>query len=290
MAGIASRQRERAEAWVQARLDDPLSSDDEVIRVFDNYAALLAASDIDWVYIALPPSLHFEWSRRALEQGKNVLCEKPLCVNARQAEELARLASAKRCFLAHATSFPFHPRSLAMREVLRSNELGELRRVHVACSFGEIMTRGNDHRTDSMLGGGCLLDLGWYCVMATLWFTGLQCRRVRSVGSKHEGVWYQVQTLAELSDGTIAHWDCGFDAAPRRWIEIAGSQDRLFAMIFCVRSISPSLGSGTSTSRFSARRGDRRECVSGSFSRRSVRDVEFAFRRAAKRGILDLGP
>jgi predicted dehydrogenase len=222
LAGIASRDGARAQAWADARHAEAEHEDNEHVKAYEGYASLLADPSIDWVYNALPPSLHHPWTLAALNAGKHVLCEKPLCLNNREATELSLAAQRNQRQLAHATAFPFHPRSIAAKSIVWSGELGELRRVHVACSFAGILTRGHDHRTDASMGGGCLLDLGWYCVLSTLWFTGLDCVQLRAVGSKRGEVWDQVQVLAEMSNGAIAHWDCGFDAAPRRWIEIAG--------------------------------------------------------------------
>jgi len=224
MAGIASRDPGRAAAWAADRQAESPENQDEVIKAYDSYASLIQEPSIDWVYIALPPSLHHPWSMAALAAGKHVLCEKPLGLSSLEAKELASAARLNQRLLFHATAFPFHPRSSAARAIIESGELGGIRRIHVACSTAGIITRGHDHRTDASLGGGCLLDLGWYCALATLWFTGLDCVRIRAVGTKRDGVWYQVQVLAELNNGAIAHWDCGFDAATRRWMEIAGTE------------------------------------------------------------------
>jgi predicted dehydrogenase len=222
LAGIASRDLARAQAWADERGTEADRNASENVKAYDGYASMLADPTIDWVYIALPPSMHHPWTLAALNAGKHVLCEKPLCMNAGQANELSGAAKLNQRLLAHATAFPYHPRSTAAKSIVDAGELGAIRRVHVACSFAGILTRGHDHRTDTSLGGGCLLDLGWYCVMSTLWFTGLDCVRLRAIGTKRGDVWDQVQVLAELNNGAIAHWDCGFDAAPRRWIEIAG--------------------------------------------------------------------
>ncbi len=224
LAGIASRDLVRAEAWAKERSLEIERDIDESVTAYAGYASMLADPSIDWIYNALPPSLHHPWTLAALNAGKHVLCEKPLCLNAREANELALAARRNQRQLADATAFPYHPRSTAAKAIISSGELGELRRVHVACSFPGILARGHDHRTDTSLGGGSLLDLGWYCVISTLWFTGLDCVRIRAIGSKRGDVWDQVQVLAELNNGATAHWDCGFDAAPRRWIEIAGTE------------------------------------------------------------------
>ncbi|XZE19421.1 Gfo/Idh/MocA family protein [Pirellulaceae bacterium SH449] len=190
-----------------------------------NLDEVCLSSDVEAVYIALPPHLHTKYAIAAMNSGKAVLCEKPLATNAPDARSIFETASLRNSSCHHATSFPYHPRSLAMRSMLQSGRLGKLRRVTIACSASHIMTRGNDHRLSPELGGGCLLDLGWYCVYATLWFTGLKPLNIAAFGTKEptSQIWTSAQALVQLEGGVIAHWDCGFDAAGRKWIEFAGS-------------------------------------------------------------------
>ncbi len=219
LSAIASRELPRAAEWSDAKGNAELK-----IIPYGSYQALLEDPTIDWVYIALPPSLHHEWILKSLRAGKHVLSEKPLCLNYEQAIEVQLVAKQANRLVVEATAYPYHPRTQAARKIVQSNELGEFRRVTTACSFGDIFHRGPDHRMNAELGGGALLDLGWYCVHATLWMTGLSCVAVQAVAAKEHGVWSHVQVLAELCNGAIAHWDCGFDAAGRKWIEIAGTQ------------------------------------------------------------------
>jgi len=104
LAAVASRNADRARAFVneQARAEDNT-------RVYDNYADLVADQDIDAVYIANPHRFHYDAVRLALEAGKPVLCEKPLCVNAEQAETLVRLAEDQNVFLMEALWSRFLP-------------------------------------------------------------------------------------------------------------------------------------------------------------------------------------
>ncbi len=181
--------------------------------------------EIDAVYVALPPHLHFEYIRHAILNGKTVLSEKPLVMNHEQALEIAQLTDEHNASVHQATAFPFHPRSQAMKQIIASGELGEVKRIIAAFSASHILNRGRDYRTDPTLGGGCLLDLGWYCSFATQWLTGLSVVDVSAMGTKSgQGVWISAQAIVRLSNGAIAHWDSGFDAAGRKWIEVAGSQ------------------------------------------------------------------
>lgn len=193
---------------------------------------------VDAIYIALPPSLHADYAIRALSSGKRVLCEKALTVRVEDAERIRQAVVRTGLPLVHATAFPHHPRSEAIRQVILSGELGEICRITVACSVGSILQR-QDHRSDASLGGGCLLDLGWYCVYSTLWFTGFRPGKMNSFGTRVSpdptSAWYQVQTIARLEappkqDAPGAHrsllasWDCGYEATGRKWIEIAGTK------------------------------------------------------------------
>lgn len=189
---------------------------------------VLESPQIDAVYIALPPSLHCEWTCRALRMGKRVLCEKPLAINEQECRAMIEASRESSTPLIHATGFVHHPRSHAIRACIRSGELGTIHRITVACTFSSVADREKDHRFFHDQGGGCLLDLGWYCVYATLWFTGLRPIDLQSFatrrGSDSGGGWHQVQTLARLEGNAIGVWDCGYDAAGRKWIEIAGSK------------------------------------------------------------------
>lgn len=223
LCAVAARNPESLRTWAQSFSVDRITTDLEHWCVSD---------DIDAVYVALPPSLHAELSILALRHRKTVLSEKPLAIHSNQATAMFNASRDNLTLLQHATSFPFHPRSRAMRSIIKSGELGELKRITVSVSFSEVMHRGSDHRTQPSLGGGCLLDLGWYCAFATRWFTDLHPIEIKALGNRlssdhPEGVWGSAQAIVRLNNDAIAHWDCGFDASGRKWIEIAGSKGSL---------------------------------------------------------------
>ena len=217
---VAARDKSKLAQW---------QSEFGVSQGSTDFEATIACPDVDAVYIALPPALHARWGIAAMQHGKRVLCEKPLAMDV--AETIAMNDASVRTGmpLVHATGFPFHPRSRAIREVVDQGALGEVKRVTVACSFAGILDRPGDHRIHSEAGGGCLLDLGWYCVYSTLWMTGLRPTWMQSIGTRAvpddpASAWLHVQTMARLSNGAVATWDCGYDAAGRKWIEIAGTK------------------------------------------------------------------
>lgn len=126
------------------------------------YADVLAAPDVDAVYIALPNDMHGHWVLAAAAAGKHVLCEKPLGLSAADARTMAAACDAAGVVLAEAYMTPFHPRSRAIGEVLRSGELGHIRHLDAAFTF--CLAEGDNYRWSAAHGGGALLDVGIYCL------------------------------------------------------------------------------------------------------------------------------
>ena len=155
VAGIASRTRQKA---------DEFAARHGIEQSFGSYEALLAAEDIDAVYIALPTGLHYEWARRAIEAGKHVLCEKPLAENAQRAEELTLLAREHGRTLVEAMHLHYLVRIRRQRELVAGGEFGRL--LHVDSCFRASSTpmAADDFRLRLELGGGAALDVGCYAV------------------------------------------------------------------------------------------------------------------------------
>ena len=216
VVAVAARDAVALHAWCECH---------SVRQSSSNFHQWCESPEIDAVYIALPPHLHFEYLKHAILHGKTVLSEKPLVLNHEQALEIAQLATKHNASVHQATAFPFHPRSQAIKQIIASGELGEVKRIIAAFSASHVLHRGRDYRSDPTLGGGCLLDLGWYCSFATQWLTGLSVIDVSAMGTKSaQGIWTSAQAIVRLSNGAIAHWDSGFDAAGRKWIEVAGNK------------------------------------------------------------------
>ena len=138
-----------------------------VPRVHETYEALLADPDVDAVYVPLSNDGHRPWTLRALAAGKHVLCEKPLALNAAEAEEMAAAAAAARRLLMEAFMYRFQPRLRALAEAMASRTL---RHVHAA--FGFTIRDLDNYRLRPELGGGALYDVGCYCVDVTRWLLG----------------------------------------------------------------------------------------------------------------------
>ncbi|KAF9477071.1 putative NAD binding Rossmann fold oxidoreductase [Pholiota conissans] len=127
-------------------------------KSYDSYEDLLADPDIDFVYISLPTSLHFEWAQKALDAGKHVLLEPPITSNAREAELLVKKSEECGKVLLEASSWQFHPASHRFRQILDSNEFGGIVRTDAAISsITPVPT--DDVRWQYDLSGGSLISM-----------------------------------------------------------------------------------------------------------------------------------
>jgi predicted dehydrogenase len=156
VVALASRRPEAGRA---------MAAKHSIAHKYDSYERVLDDPEVDAVYIPLVNSLHREWSVRALEAGKHVLCEKPLALNAAEAESMATVAAREKRLLMEAFMYRFHPRVRAFREGTRKPRF-----LHAA--FGFSMQERDNYRGRQELGGGALLDVGCYCVDVARWFLG----------------------------------------------------------------------------------------------------------------------
>ncbi|MGA3353819.1 MAG: Gfo/Idh/MocA family oxidoreductase [Acidimicrobiales bacterium] len=150
---VASRDLERAEAFAR---------DEGVERAVEGYEAVIDSPETDAVYVALPNSHHARWTKKALEAGKAVLCEKPLCVSPEETAEVLETASATDSLLWESFVFPFHTQHRRLLELLGSGAIGEVRELVSPFHFN--LSRAVDIRLSRDLSGGALADVGCYPV------------------------------------------------------------------------------------------------------------------------------
>ena len=174
-------------------------------RVLESYESLLADPRVEAVYNPLPNSLHREWTLRALEAGKHVLCEKPIGLNAGEAEEMAAAASDAGKHLMEAFMYRFHP---AMRELVASSRGA----IHVEASFGFKVREASDIRVQTALGGGALLDVGCYTVSVARWILG-EPDRIVARSSIRNGVDMTTCALLHFPSGSTAAMWCSVESA-----------------------------------------------------------------------------
>jgi xylose dehydrogenase (NAD/NADP) len=218
VVAVASRSVERAAAQASAL---------GVERALGSYEELLADPDVDAVYISLPNSMHVDWSIRALEAGKHVLCEKPMARSVEPVERAFDAADAARRVLAEAFMWRHHPQALRLVELLP--RVGELRTVRAQFSFAldaETLRAADNIRLSGELEGGALMDVGCYCVSAARLVAG---EPVAVTGQQVLGGGVDVRFVGTLSfpGDVLAHFDCGVDTADRAELEVVGSEGRL---------------------------------------------------------------
>lgn len=158
--GIASRNHENAVAY---------ATQYGIPQVYESYPALLAAPEIDFVYIALPNHLHCEWAIKAAQAGKHVLVEKPLCITTAELREMQAACSAHRVYLLEGLMVQHHPWQAYLKAVIRSNQYGKLLHTKSQISFLPKDNFAGNYRSFVDKGGGAFYDLASY------WIQFLQC-------------------------------------------------------------------------------------------------------------------
>ena len=192
-------------------------------RAYGRYEAVLADEEVEAVYIPLPNSLHAEWTVRAAEAGKHVLCEKPLATRAAEAEEMAAVCQEKSVMLMEAYMTPFHPRSSALLDLVRSRRLGSLR--FARATFTGVLEREDDFRSRPETGGGVLLDVGVYCLAPLVAAAGRTPAHVAAAGNlTRAGIDVSFSGWMDFERGFTAAFDCSFEAPPRQRLEIVGTE------------------------------------------------------------------
>jgi D-xylose 1-dehydrogenase (NADP+, D-xylono-1,5-lactone-forming) len=217
LIGIASRSLEKAND--AARIAG-------ISKAYGSYDALLADPQIEAIYNPLPNTLHDEWTRKAAERGKHVLCEKPLTPTAREAEALIEFCHAKKVKLMDGFMWPHHPRTQQMRTLLDSGKLGRVERVTSAFTFNLAMDPTNIRLQESMAGGS-LLDVGCYPVYGIRWAFGEEPVKVWAAARFQFGVDVAMSATLWFADGRIANFDCGFVHPFRQWLEVVGEKGTL---------------------------------------------------------------
>jgi xylose dehydrogenase (NAD/NADP) len=156
VVAVASRDRARAEDYAGAN---------SIERAHGSYDELLADPEVEAVYISLPNSLHVDWSIRALEAGKHVLCEKPLTRRLEEAERAFDAAERAGRVLMEAFMYRHHPQTARVKQLVDAGAIGTLRAMRAAFSFDLLAARdATDVRLNAELDGGSLMDVGCYCV------------------------------------------------------------------------------------------------------------------------------
>jgi len=214
LTAVCSRTQERVQAYAQEW---------KIPRTFDSYETMLADPDIDVIYNPLPNSLHTEWTIKAAQAGKHVLCEKPLALTVEEVDQMIAAAFQTGKVISEAFMYRHHPQTLKVKQLIEEGEIGELRMIKGAFSF--FLDRPGDVRVDPDLGGGSIWDVGCYPISYTRFMVGAEPEAV--FGSQVTGLTGTDDTFAgqmRFPGDILAQFDCSFRVQHRTYMEIAGSK------------------------------------------------------------------
>ena len=214
---VASRDRGRAQAYAREH---------GIERAYGSYDELLQDGDVEAVYISLPNSLHLEWTRRALQAGKHVLCEKPLSRRADEVNAIFDVAQRADRLLMEAFMYRHHPQTAQLVELVGSGQIGRLRLIRASFSFP--LGDRSDVRLRAELDGGALMDVGCYCVNAARLLAGEPVAVTGAHVTGGDGIDVAFVGTLQFDDEVLAHFDAGFVFSERHDLEIVGEQASLF--------------------------------------------------------------
>ena len=214
LSAVASRSAEKAHSY---------ADEWKIERHFGSYEALLADPDIEVVYISLPNSLHAEWTAKAIEAGKHVLCEKPFTTTVEEIDVILSLLKVRPRVVAEAFMYRHHPQTLGVKALIEAGKIGEVMTLRGSFSFTQ--SRGGDVRLNKDLDGGSLWDVGCYPVSYVRTMLGEEPVEVfawQTLGPS--GVDEMFAGQLRFASGKVAQIDSGFRVPFRTHMEIVGTE------------------------------------------------------------------
>ena len=213
IVAVASRDQARADEYAREH---------GLARAHGSYEALLEDDDVEVVYNSLPNSMHVEWSIRALEAGKHVLCEKPLDKSPGEVERAFGVADEAGRLLMEAFMYRHHPQTLKLAELVATGAIGELRNLRSV--FTWMMSDDTDVRLVPALDGGALMDLGCYCISMQRVLAGEPELVLGQQRVGPTGVDLAFNGILRFAGDVLGTFHCGFDLPEANGIEAIGSE------------------------------------------------------------------
>lgn len=216
VVAVASRHEEAARK---------MTSELGIEKAYGSYEALLADPDIEAIYNPLPNHLHVPMTLAAAAAGKHVLCEKPIAITANEAEQLRQASS--QVLIAEAFMVRHHPQWQRAREIIRSGEIGELRSIQVIFSYFNVEPDNIRNRAD--IGGGGLLDIGCYAVVAGRYFFDAEPTRTIALVDRDPtyGVDRTTSALLDFGNSRQLTFTVSTQSVPFQRIQLLGTRGRI---------------------------------------------------------------
>jgi len=217
LLAVGSRSQETADSYAKEK---------KIERAYGSYDALLADPDIDVIYNPLPNHLHAEWTIKAVEAGKHVLCEKPLALSVDEVDAIKAAAHKHGRVVAEAFMYRHHPQTLRVQEIVNNGSLGALKMVRGSFSF--LLSNAGDVRLNPEWGGGSIWDVGCYPISYARTVVGDGPQEVFGWQVTGEtGVDDTFVGQMRFRDDILAQFDSSFAIPFHAFVEIVGSEGTL---------------------------------------------------------------
>jgi predicted dehydrogenase len=217
LLAVASRSQDSADAYVREW---------NIARAHGSYEALLNDPEIDVIYNPLPNHLHKEWTIKALQAGKHVLCEKPFALTLKEVDAMIAASRKTGKVLAEAFMYRHHPQTLKVKEIVDSGVLGKIQVIKGEFSF--MLENLDDIRNVKEMGGGSIWDIGCYPISYTRLLVGEE--PVEVFGWQALAASGCDQTFSgqmKFANGILAQFDSSFVTPYRVGMEVVGSEATL---------------------------------------------------------------
>ena len=217
LLAVASRSQESVDAYAKEW---------KIERAHDTYEALLADPDIDVIYNPLPNHMHAEWTIKAVEAGKHVLCEKPIALSVDDVDAMAAVAQKHGRVVAEAFMYRHHPQTLKVGEMVKNGSIGTLKLMRGSFSF--VLSDEGNIRLDPAMGGGSIWDIGCYPISYMRTVVGAEPKSV--YGQQVTGPTGIDDTFVgqlHFDDDIYGQFDSSFSIPFHAYMEIVGSEATL---------------------------------------------------------------
>jgi D-xylose 1-dehydrogenase (NADP+, D-xylono-1,5-lactone-forming) len=213
LIAVGSRNQASADTYAKQR---------DIPKAYGSYEALLADPDIDVIYNPLPNHLHAQWSIKAMQAGKHVLCEKPLALTLAEIDAMAAAAHEHGRVLAEAFMYRHHPQTLKVKQLVDGGAIGRLQLIRGAFTFN--IAQEDDIRLKPEMGGGAIWDVGCYPISYARLLAGSEPvevfgQAVMGQSGVDESFFAQMRFPGDV----YAQFDCGFRSPDRQRLEVIGT-------------------------------------------------------------------
>ena len=196
-------------------------------KAYDTYEALLEDEQVEAVYIPLPNTLHFEWVKKAADKGKHILCEKPLAMNAEEADELFVYCQEKNVLLMEAFAYRHAPLVQKVKELIENGTIGKIK--YVEAHLTDVLEDTTNIRMQRDLGGGAFYDMTCYDISVISYLIGRHPIQVRAFAEIDEksGVDVSNTFLLKYEDGTQATGYASLNSYAGGYYQVTGERGRI---------------------------------------------------------------